>query len=192
MAKAILLLICQLLLFCNLSSAADAGQIGHTTEDVNLRQGPSLSATRIGRLKAGTEVEVINRDHPGWYFVLYRRQPGFVRETYVRIEQSRKSPESKQVLGIRGGLETKEMVVGIAIAVFLVMFLIVRRYVSFPRLTTVLFACGGSILLFDTAFKLGILYSVLLVSFGLFLLNAFLSRPKPMPPPGYVPPSARA
>src|SRR5947207_11524103 len=68
------------LLFLPVFASADAARLGHTTHAVNLRKNPSTSEPPIKRLKAGTEVEIINRDHPGWCFVLYRGQPGFIYE----------------------------------------------------------------------------------------------------------------
>src|SRR5262249_8931062 len=151
--------------------------------DVNLREGPDRRAHIIEVLPSGAEVEVIRQNRSGWYFVMHRRQPGFVHENYVRLEPSRKVPEVKPPVGVGMDFSTKEIAVAITVAVSLIVFLIMRRYVSFPRLTTVLIVCAVSILLLDTAFKLGILYSILFVSLGLFVLNAVLSRRKRMPPP---------
>jgi hypothetical protein len=171
-----------ILIFLFHSAFADAGQLGRTTSEVNFREGPSRRAAVIDVLPAGTEVQVIRRNRPGWYFVMHGRQPGYVHENYVRIEQSRNAHEPKPIAGVGVDLSVKELGVATTIVIFLTLFLIVRRYVSFPKLTTVLIVCAVAILVLDTAFKLGILYSVLFVSLGLFALNAFFSRRGRMPP----------
>jgi uncharacterized protein YraI len=166
MARAIPLLICQLLLFCILSSTADASQIGHTTEDVNLRQGPSLSGSRIGRLKAGTEVEVINRDNPGWYFVLYKRQPGFIHERFVKVDerqQAAKQADSKP---------SKLVMLALIGVITLLVILMLARFKAWK----ISFACAGFLAVLNIGFKLDALYSLVVPWLAIVAIALWLSR----------------
>src|SRR5690348_231695 len=80
--------ICAAVFVLALSASTHAGQLAIRTQGVNFRKTPNTSELPIKRLKAGTELEVISRDHPGWYFVLYQGQPGFVHQRYIRFRQN--------------------------------------------------------------------------------------------------------
>jgi len=140
------------LLLLVLSSFAHAGQLGRTTQDVNLRQGPSLSAPRIERLKAGTEVEVVNRDHPGWYFVLHQRRPGFVYERYVQIEERREAAAQVH------SNTNKLVMLALAAVIAIVVILLFARF----RPWKTAFACAGFFAVLNIGFKLDALYSLVL------------------------------
>lgn len=161
-------------LVCIGLAEAEAAQIGRITAEVNFREGPSRSAQIIGRLDAGTEVGVISRTPAGWYFVRHGGRRGFVHENYVRIEHPQKPSYVKAVAGF--DLKPKEIVLVVALVSFFLVFLIVRRYVSFPKLATVLATCALWIILLDVAFKLGFLYSLIFVSLALFVVLVVVSR----------------
>ena len=164
-------IICLVLL---ISVGAEAAQLGRTTGEVNFRKGPDLSAPPIGRLPAGTAVEVIKRDPAGWYFVVYERQPGFVHERYIKLQQAQQNSATPDGL-VRSHLVTLAGIVLMVIGAMMALRVIGR--VLF-KAGIILFGCALWVFAVDIAFKLGMLYSLFCAAGGLLIVLLFFARKK--------------
>jgi hypothetical protein len=147
-----------LLLISVLVTPAEAAQFGRITGDVNFREGPNRSTARIGRLAAGTEVEVIERESNGWYSIVHEGRKGFVHPQYIVVETASKAPKQIGVI---------LMILGATlVALYFVPIL--------PRLALILIVSVLAIILLDFGFSLGVLYSLISVSLALLGVLLFL------------------
>jgi hypothetical protein len=162
-----------LLLMVILSAAADAAQLGRTTGEVNFRKAPDRSAPIIERLPAGMEVEVIERNPAGWYFIRQNGRPGFVHESYIKLEKH----NERQGSGKATSDQSAKLVGIILMAIGATLILFVVAPFLF-KLGTILFGCAVCALTLDLAFKFGMLYSLVCVAVGLLIALLLLNRNK--------------
>src|SRR5215468_8871791 len=83
-------IICLLLLIS--IAAAEAGEVGRITSQVNFREGPSRSARVINVLSPGTEVAILREDPGGWYQVMHYGRTGFIHKSYVDLQPLQNPP----------------------------------------------------------------------------------------------------
>ena len=162
-----------LLLILVFPAATRAAQLGRITSEVNFRKGPDRSAPAIGRLPAGTEVEVIKRTPDGWYFIIYRGQPGFVYKNYITLGQHQNSDQRSEPRRRQLAVSAGIILAGIGI--------ILMAGVLAPDLlktAAALVLALVSVAVLDLLFQLGALYSLFCVSFGVFALFLFLKSKK--------------
>src|SRR5689334_12340311 len=150
-----------------ISVTANAAERGRIISEVNFRKAPDRSASSVGKLPGGEEVEVIKHDPTGWYFVRYGGRSGFVHEHYLKIEKENDNwrlTKSKQTEFI--------WLPGIAIALIgAASFLSLAPFIL--RVGAIFFACTAVVFLLDLAFKTGFLYSLISVVAGLLIVVAF-------------------
>ena len=60
-------------------------RIGVTTEEVNLRVGPSIDNEKIGTIKKGELLEISYLNNNGWYLVKYNDTLGFIKSEYAKV-----------------------------------------------------------------------------------------------------------
>jgi uncharacterized protein YraI len=177
-------IICFLILVSAGLADAEAGQLGRTTGEVNLRKGPDRSAPLVGRLPAGTEVEVIKLDPAGWYFITYKGRPGFVHKTYITLNQHQNSDQRLEPRRRQFAMPAGIILAGVGI--------ILMASVLAPDLlltaAALVFALV-SVVVLDLLFQLGVLYSLFCVSFGVFGLFLFSRERKKTEP--YCPSRSR-
>jgi SH3 domain-containing protein len=157
-------------------SSAEAAQLGRTTRDVNLRIDPSTSKLLIGRLKAGTEVEIIETQRPlppGWYFVNVKpgRQPGYVHKNYVKLDEDQRAdhwPPSKH-----GKFAARAGIILAGVGILLMASVLAPDFLA---IVTALDVAMVAVVVFDLWFQLGMLYSLFSVSVGTFALFLLLKR----------------
>jgi uncharacterized protein YgiM (DUF1202 family) len=153
-------IICLLLLFSNFAALAEAVQLGRITAEVNFREGPGRLTPRIGRIAAGAEVEIVNREQNGWHRVVYRGQRGFVHPNYIAVET---------------GSKTKKRF-GVSLIILGAVLVTLYFVPILSRVTLLLIVSFSAILLLDVAFSLGVLYSLFFVSLGLLLVLGFVTQ----------------
>ena len=65
-----------------------------TTSSLNVRNGSSISASRIGSVKKGTTVEIVGQASNGWYKIKYSNGYGYVSNQYVQVITSNETNNS--------------------------------------------------------------------------------------------------
>src|SRR5215468_2832941 len=164
-------IICLLLLIS--IAAAEAGEVGRITSQVNFREGPSRSARVINVLPPGTEVAILREDPGGWYQVMHHGRPGFVHKSYVDLQQLQNPPSRFD--WNKSSLVRPTGIILASIGVILV------AYVWAPFLLTTASVLVGSLItvvVLDLCFQLGALYSLFSVSLGLLCVILWLARKK--------------
>lgn len=149
-----------LLLISLFATVAETAQLGRITGEVNFREGPSRSTARIGRLAADAEVEVIKRESNGWYSIVHGGQRGYVHQDYIAI----KTPPQ---------IRTRTGIILIVIGATLIAL---HFFPVLPRVTMFLIFSFSGVLLLDTGFHFGMLYSLFSVSVGVLLVLVFVTQ----------------
>lgn len=92
-----------------------------TTDNLNVRTGPSTKYTILGVVKKGERLDVKSATGTGWYQILYKEKKGYVSGKYVKImkkEQSKEGVLEKKYattvnLNVRTGPSTKYAILGV-------------------------------------------------------------------------------
>jgi uncharacterized protein YraI len=183
------------ILFLPVVVFAEAAQLGRVTSDVNFRKGPSTSEPVIGRLRAGEEVQVIKRNSVLWYFVVYKGQPGFVHERYIKVRQNqnfqsqqlqaRSEPKHGQpdyvdkiyIKQLQDRLSRLKQFLtanrrslvpaGLILGFILLNWVLYKAAPFLFKLEMILIACGALVLTLSLGFKLDILSALISVVLGL-------------------------
>jgi uncharacterized protein YraI len=79
-----------------------AGTTGHTTDTVNLREGPTTATRSLGLLPPGTALSITQRTADGWYRVSTGGRTGWVYGAYVQLD-NRFVVKVDDVLNVRSG-----------------------------------------------------------------------------------------
>src|SRR5215510_13773980 len=164
-------IICLLLLIS--IAAAEAGEVGRITSQVNYREGPSRSARVINVLPPGTEVAILREDPGGWYQVMHHGRPGLVHKSYVDLQPLQNPPSRFDW--------TKNALVRSAGIILASVGLVLMAYVCAPFLLITASVLVGSLItvvVLDLFFQLGALYSLFSVSLGLLCVILWLARKK--------------
>ena len=72
-----------------LSNPKSIGSGNVTTDNLNVRSGPSSNYSKLGILTKGTKVEVVERYSNGWYKIKYKGSYGYVSGAYVSLDGSK-------------------------------------------------------------------------------------------------------
>lgn len=82
------------LAFVPLGASAEAGSVTETTDELNLRAGPTLNAEIINVMRPGATVEITGALDNGFYPVLYAGQAGFAYGYYLAGVDAGEGPVS--------------------------------------------------------------------------------------------------
>ena len=72
-----------------LSNPKSIGSGKVTTDNLNVRSGPSSNYSKLGTLTKETKVEVVERYSNGWYKIKYKGSYGYVSGAYVSLDGSK-------------------------------------------------------------------------------------------------------
>lgn len=75
-------------------TAADETVYATATTTVNVRKSDSEQADKLGKITAGTQVEVLEQRVNGWDKVLYEGQEGYVKADYLQVSTSAAGAET--------------------------------------------------------------------------------------------------
>jgi hypothetical protein len=114
---------------------------------------------------SATKVYVAKRFPEGWYLDANQDQRGRVHQDHVALREAQAAPNARARAGF--------------ILIVIGAVLMAQYFVPMlPKLAALLILFSSAVVLLDIAFRLGVLYSVLLVTFALLLTMSFLRRKK--------------
>jgi zinc D-Ala-D-Ala carboxypeptidase len=98
-----------------------AEQTYATTDNLNVRTGPSTKYTILGVIPKGERIDVKSATGTGWYQILYKEKKGYVSSQYIKITKKVQGEEvltaknyaTTANLNVRTGPSTKYAILGV-------------------------------------------------------------------------------